>query len=51
MSLHRSANPQQLIYDHEAAWVPANALQPVEGLASGIVAQGSCIGTVLELTK
>ena len=39
MSLRRSANLQQLIYDHEAAWVPANVLQPVGGLASGIVVE------------
>ena len=32
MSLHRSAYLQQLTYDHEAAWVPANALQPVEDM-------------------
>ena len=32
MSLHRSAYLQKLTYVHEAAWVPANALQPVEGM-------------------
>ena len=32
MALHRSAYLQKLIYDHEAAWVPANALRPVEDM-------------------
>ena len=38
-------------HNHEAAWVPATALQPVEDLASEIVARGSCIGKATRLTK